>query len=326
MQEGHSIPETTKKRRLPLTLVAILLCLGAIAGYIYVNQPQLPFTQQQTSQEDTTGIEPPPPQFSDDAFASYTAREQLPFNVEPLEKGVRIGEVVVFYNDLENLFLLENASTPENYRNLELWQAAAAELEKRAIVLNEGIRVEYLVPEELPLKYDPKLHAQVYDYYEDNELQHVSGELISVWFFNVEPPDIGLEAGQAQAQAVAQDLHSRIVGGLSMQEAAEILKSNENMKKIDQALERNAYTTFENITRNDQIIHDPQLNDIVWQLELDEVSPVLVGRDFTGEEWFDAYYAILHITDKELDKLPSFERLYEQRRLEGFTLTLEEKE
>lgn len=326
MQEGHGIPQPNKARKLPLIGVAVLLCVGAIVGYISVNQPQLPFTEKQVSPEDTTAIEPPPPQFSDEAFASFTAREQLPFNPEPLEKGVQIGGVVVYYHDLENLFLLENAPTPENYRNLDLWQAAANELEKRAIVLNEGIRVEYILPKELPLKYDPKLHAEVYDYYEDNELQHVSGELISVWFFNVEPPDIGLEAGQAQAQAVAQDLHSRIVEGLSMQEAAEILKSNENMKKIDQALERNAYTTFENITRNDQIIHDPQLNDIVWQLELDEVSPVLVGRDFTGEEWFDAYYAILHITEKELDKIPSFEQLYEQRRLEGFTLTLEEKQ
>lgn len=318
--------QKSKRSKTPLLLIAMALCLGAIAGYVYFNQIQ---TQKEnsikTAESQSSGTETSNPTFDETDFLDYQTRTAVPFDIEPFERGYRLGDVLIKYEDLETVFSIANEKTSDNLSNLNLWQEAAEILNNNAIILNEGIKLGYVEAKELPLRYDPKLVSIAKEKYAENDLQHISGEIISVWFFNVEPPEIGLEAGRAQAESVAKDLRSRMTNGLSALEAAEILKNNESMKKIDYALERNAYTLFENYTSEDVVVHDPQFNDIIWQLELGEVSPVITARDFSGEEWFDAYFAIVKLSEKELDAFPTFEKLYETRKLEGFKIELNQK-
>ena len=139
---------------------------------------------------------------------------------------------------------------------------------------------------------------QVIDLVKTGEVFEMTGETISVWFYNMEPPEMGLEEAREYTEELVTDLLEKIRSGeMTMEEAGDVIRNDSVMKEIDIGLEGNAYSLF-SIIGDSQTFTDPELQKDVRSLEEDELSEVLVGRD-KSEDWYDAFFMVVKVDEKQ---------------------------
>lgn len=246
----------------------------------------------------------------------------LPFNAEPFRKGYQLGKVIITLEDLEKKFELYYPNTPVARTNLKNWENIASLITKEAIFQNEAIKVGLLSPTDNLL--DPKKVLLARQYFEKEGTSYISGEVISIWFYNTNPPSMGIEAAKNKTQAIIESLRKKIVlGEINMKKAGEMIASMEDLREIDFAYKTNAYFNFEFRKPTDPIFNDPELTKKVWQLNNQELSPVLIGKDFSPKGWYEAFFCLIKINAKEIKEFNNPEELVEKRMKEGLKITLE---
>lgn len=247
----------------------------------------------------------------------------LPFDQEVFQSGYRLGDVTIYQTDLERKFSLYYPNSIDARSNLENWRKIADLITSDAIILNEGVKVDLFVPSEV-VNIDPYKVNRAKKYFEKQGTSYVSAEMIAVWFHNVTEPKIGIEEAKSQTRQVIEGIREKVVKReLTMREAGNKIAEMEGLSEFDPSYKTNAFVKLEYHKPGESAFTDPLLNDKLWQINPGEISQIFIGRDTDGRgKWWDAYYAVLKITDKKLTQFESVDSLIDARKKEGQLITL----
>lgn len=246
---------------------------------------------------------------------------KIPFDIKPFETGYQLGKVIITFDDLKykfNLYYLNN-----EIGNINHWQKIADLVSEEAILLNEAIK-EGIIPEN-ENRLNPQNVNKARDYFETEGTTFLSGEIISVWFYNMNPPKIGVEAAKKKVNPIIINLRERIINNeITMKQAGEIIAQTEELKEIDPSYQTNAYFSFQYKKVGQSIFNDKDLDKISWQMKTGEISPVLVGKDCCDElkNWYEAYFTVIKINKKEIKEFDILDQLIKKRLEEGMKINL----
>ncbi|GIW63707.1 MAG: hypothetical protein KatS3mg091_509 [Patescibacteria group bacterium] len=246
-----------------------------------------------------------------------------PFSAGKVADGIQVGAVRVYLEDINQRFKYSYQNTVENRKDPEKWQAVFDGLTDEIILQNEAVRKGIVFYSDN--KFTPARANFAREYFETKGTTYLSGEAISVWFYNIEPPAMGVEKAKEITRPFIEDLRNQIASGsLTMKQAGEKIKANKSLFEIDEAYEWNAHQEFLYLKKDHKYFHDDILNDYIWKMEEGQLSPVLIGRDFAPEfGWYEAYYIVIKINEKKIQEFDSVEELIEARKKEGLVLKIE---
>lgn len=76
-----------------------------------------------------------------------TLKTLFPFQTAPIESGFRIGTIEIKLTDLLSQFSTLQYNTSRDISDLDLWQQAAQNVSRKAIILDEAVKRGYKLPE-----------------------------------------------------------------------------------------------------------------------------------------------------------------------------------
>ena len=233
--------------------------------------------------------------------------------------GYKIGAIDLTLSDLEKEFKLMFEYTPENTSDIKKWNDAILNLNNKAIIQNEGLKVGLFTQTVL----DPAKVNQARDYINKVGKIYVSGEFISIWFLNVNEPSIGVPSAKKIALDKINLLRQRIISKeITPKQAGEEIRNDSSLALIDNAYQSNAYRKFESIGINQPIFTDTLINKRMWELNVGETSEVLTARDFSKDGPYDAYFIVITLNDKNNSGYNSLDDLIKMRKTEGLEIKL----
>jgi hypothetical protein len=141
-----------------------------------------------------------------------------------------------------------------------------------------------------------RLIQQLTAEYLSQELTY-SGSLISVWYHNIRAPKIPIAQAQQLAKRKIDALHLRLKSkAITMEGAAEQIKSDTDLFEIDTNYRGNAYTKVVNATKTYQPFTYQQLNDAFFALKAGEVSPVIkIPANTAIGQADEEFYAVVSV-------------------------------
>jgi len=254
--------------------------------------------------------------------SSVGQKSGYPFDTQPFEKGYQFQNLTITLEDLEKKFNLYYSNSPNARKEIKNWEHIASLLTEEAILQNEAIKAGVLTPSDKFL--DPKKVNLAREYFEKEGTSYLSGEAISIWFYNTKPPAMGVEAAKRKTQQIIESLRSRIISGeISMSQAGQIIASMTDLEEIDFAYKTNAYSSFEFVKPSSKVFNDPEINNALWKLNEQEVSPILIGKDFSPEEgWYEAYFKVIKVNSKKIKEFDNIDQLIKKRTEEELKITL----
>lgn len=240
----------------------------------------------------------------------------------PLQEDYKVGEINITKQDIKERYELLYPDDSEEVAKTENWQTAIDQLSRSAILQNEGVKVG-LFTNTPDGRIDPKKVNEAEKYFNTKGTTYISGEMFTIWFYNTDPPAIGVEFAKQKALEIITGLQQRVASGeLSMKQAGDIIASRTDLVAIDFAYNWNAYAEFLYIHPGEKVINDPELDKKLWELEEGGISEVLIGKDFNGTEWYPAYFKVIRINEKRQTDYDNLEQLIEARQREGQKLEL----
>ena len=92
-----------------------------------------------------------------------------------------------------------------------------------------------------------------------------------------------------------------------MKQAGDAIKTNTDLKMIDEAWETNAYLEIKHAKKNQPTFLDPAIESQMWKMKTGELSQVLTGKSISmvGEE--EAYYKVIKINTREDKQYDSYD-------------------
>jgi len=194
-------------------------------------------------------------------------------------------------------------------RNSLLLQAAADEqvIELNPAVfnnLNKDHRLRNLLINSLDEKVAEKL------------VNSVKGEMISIWFKNINEPKMGLETARQITRVKIEGIYQRLQSGqlTDLKSAGEEIKNDPALALIDPSYQGNAYLEFE-INQGEHFFIDPKIQTEAFQLPVNQLSEILVGQDQSpGGDFYDCNFILMKIWERKLKGYQSFEDWFEQKR------------
>jgi len=239
-----------------------------------------------------------------------------PSDVLPQE-GYKVGEINITKQDIKERYRLLYPGDPEEIAKTENLTTVVDQLTRSAILQNEGAKAG-LFENTSDGRIDPHKVNEAEEYFDTKGTTYISGEMFTIWFYNTDPPAIGVEFARQKALDIITNLHQRVVSGeLTMKQAGDIIAGRTDLVAIDFAYNWNAYADFSYIHPDEKVINDPELDKKLWELEEGEISEVLLGKDFNGTEWYPAYYKVIKINEKRQTDHDNLEQLIEARQKEG---------
>lgn len=292
----------------PSVLVSLLvgltvLLLSVVGAGLYLNQIRQP--DQPTTSKPVTLI------------------DGYPFDPTPFQQGVMVGEVVVYLDDLNNTYNLMYPSTTAARSNLSNWEEVANKVTEYVILQNEGIKIG-LFETPSDKRINQNLVNQSRKHVDSAGKTSVSGTALSLWFYNTDPPAMGVDKAKEVTYEQMSLYYPRLLSGeLSMRDVAEIFKANTTLKEIDPSINGNAYVEFENVAPDQKMINDADLNTVVHDLKEGAYTKILTGKDYTpAEGWYEAYYVIFKATRRTDSDYSSVDDFLNLRKNEGLQIKL----
>jgi len=251
---------------------------------------------------------------------SLEVPQEIPTQVsEKFQNGLKVGDVTVTMADLEKEFKLMYEYTPENIGDINNWTKAIDQLNDKAIIQNEGLKEGLFTEANL----NPRKVNEAREFVETKGKTFVSGEFFSIWFLNTTEPAIGVEAAKALVLDKMQSLRSRVLSGeLTMKQAGDEIRNDKSLSSVDLAYESNAYRKFENVAPTEPIFTDTAVDQLMWTLDVDEVSEIITANDFGGEGPYAAYYVVIKLDSANTSEYNSVEDLLRIRKKEGLIINI----
>lgn len=259
------------------------------------------------------------------SMAQIETSDALPFDKSKYEDGVFVGNVVVYWADLERKYNLLYPSTPENWSNLANWKNVLNQVNADAILQNEATR-QGLFESADNSKLDPIKINRARNHFNTKGKEYVSGEVITIWFNNGTVPNMGLDEAEKLALDFITQVRAKIISNeLTIKAGGDLIATNFRLADIDPSYQANAYSKFTYISPDQKVFHDDFMNKKLWELNSGEVSEVIKGHDFDADSKYDAFYAVIKVNEKTTrSEFPfsSADHLVRKRILEGYKLEL----
>ena len=204
---------------------------------------------------------------------------------KPAEKIAKIGKEEIYQNDFDfwaDAYRERFSGFDEGQKREEILKI----IQEQSLILQEAEKqkIATLTPEIFnnPSKDYPQRNILVYKL--KNELEkliitNISGEAISVWFYNPSAgrPIIPLEEAKSIAWEKISKVYQKVKKGeINIQQAGELIKNDASLAKIDPAFQTNAYVKFENSTKNNPPFAKEELNRVAFELKEGEVSEIIL--------------------------------------------------
>jgi len=144
----------------------------------------------------------------------------------------------------------------------------------------------------------------------------VKGEMISIWFHNIYEPKMGLETARQVTRSKIEAIYNDLKSGkyANLEEAAEAIKNDPALALIDPSYKGNAYIPFE-VKQGEEFFIDPKVQEQVFQLPLNQLSPILVGQDQSpGGEFYDCNFIVMKVLERKMRGYESFEDWFSQKK------------
>ena len=249
----------------------------------------------------------------------------LPFDKSKYEQGVFVGNVVVHWEDLLRRYELLYDNSPENWSNLANWKNVLNQVNSDAILQNEGAR-KGLYDSKDNSKIDPLKVTRARNYFDSKGKEYLSGEVITVWFYDENIPSMELEPAKKITYDFMSEVRAKVLSNeLTMKGAGDLIASNFKLAEIDPAYQANAYLRFTYISPEQSVFHDDYIDKKMRDLKSGEMSEIMIGHDFKADAKYEAYYAILKINEKTSQSefpFKSSEQIIRKRILEGYKIEL----
>ena len=144
----------------------------------------------------------------------------------------------------------------------------------------------------------------------DEVVERISVAGIFMFFYNQKIPAMGLEKAKELTRAKMETLYEDLLAGkITLQEAAKKISEDKSLAEIDPIYYANAYAEFIDRNRASPIggAVNQKNNDLIWELERGEFSPILLGLEPGNEpQPNEAYWAIFQILDKKEGEAGTF--------------------
>jgi len=248
-------------------------------------------------------------------------QSRYPFDTTALSLGYKIGNTTIYLQDLEKRFVLYFPDALSSRSNGENWRKIADLVSADAIILSEAVDEGVLQPKDA-VGINPMKVNIAREHFTKKGTSYISGEMVTVWFYNTKPPAMGIDVAKTKTRTVIEGLHDDVISGrLTMKQASEKITFMYELAEIDFAYQTNAYVKFEYAKPGQIVIHDPLVNKLLFTTAHGQVSEILTGRD-KGSDWYDAYYTFLKITEKKQAEFDTIEAMIETRMQEGMKIIL----
>lgn len=208
--------------------------------------------------------------------------------------------------------------TPENTRKAALQSlidqsvALQAAAKSNAVTLNES----FFNNENLNLVQRAAQANRIQDTVEQRETT-ITGGVITLWFYNNgRAGSAGYEQGKQIALQKMTALQRDVASGtMTLEEAADAIRSDSSLRAVDPAYGVNAIFPFDNATTDQPITFDADFNKQIFALDEGETSPVvLLSYDDNGTER-EAVYMFAQVTEKTGNgSVVSYESWLEQQK------------
>lgn len=288
----HNLFDNLRRFKKQLLIVLPVFIL-IILGFTFLNSPG--------KSEHITSLPQPsviPTRLPTVQYPSVNTGTKYPFNIKQFDAGYSVGNVKIFTKDLDYKYTLYFKEPADKRNDLTKWQQVADMVLKDAILQNEGAKAGLYPATE---KLTPNLINKAEEYFRTNGTSYISFEEISLWFYNTNPPSLGVEAAKNKLLPVIKQLRDDIVNNrITMEQAGSKISGMADLETIDPSYKTNAYSEFPQQKLPLKVFNDPSLNQSIEKLDTGTISDVLTGHDYNGKNPYEAYYTIVKVTDKKI--------------------------
>lgn len=100
--------------------------------------------------------------------------------------------------------------------------------------------------------------------------------VVSIWFYNMFAPKVGLPAAVKTAEVKINKLHDQLASGqMTMKQAGDAIKADTDLARLDINYQGNAYQLLENVPPGIGPSRFDQVNEVTLKLKEGEISPVI---------------------------------------------------
>ncbi|MCL5411289.1 MAG: hypothetical protein M1150_00920 [Patescibacteria group bacterium] len=254
-------------------------------------------------------------------FFSYQSFYRfLPFNNSPDKVIVKVGEEHLYQRDLDHyLSVYYPKEASASVKSQKAIDESINALIKDSVIL-QAAKKEGLIEFSKESFDSPNKNVVVRNILveaakkkiESKDVDRVSGESISIWFYNASylPPKMGIEAAKKTTREKIDQLYNELKNEkISFSQAAMKIITDQSLNNIDPSFRSNAYFSFKERPKSEKIFNDPKVDQVVWSLEPGKMSEVLMVDDFDLEnnnKPYEALFKIVRVTEKTVGGFADF--------------------
>lgn len=244
-------------------------------------------------------------------------------NSQPKPKNAiaKVGDEYIYQSDLDTELATYPTKADESVKKMLL-----SKLVKDSIVL-QAAKKEKLLSQSALTKiiynsseknYMKRINAiQQVEKKIDASLDQISGTIVSIWFNNMFPPKMGLEAGKKEAYRRISELRNKVANKeITIEDAGKLVITDSTLAELDPGYQNNGLVTF-SVKWGKRITIDDKLDAFILTLKPGQVSDVFLGRNVNGftDKLEDAFYAFVQVTNRvDNGNTKDFNAWYEQQK------------
>lgn len=249
-----------------------------------------------------------------------TATNQI-FN--PTTPVIKVGEETIYGNLLNDLASQVIAETPIISTD-NLMAEVKEQAKTQSAIIQGGIK-ENLVPNSqitpgvfnsatVSSEERTNLVNQITKEVTSN--QPVSGiELISTWYYNTKPPSIPQNEATTYAKNLITRLRADLLSNkLTFQQAADVIRNDQTMPKIDPSYKGNSYLKQEvSLNSTNVVLGDKNIDSFVRSSNPGTISGVIDSRPQSLQPGSQAYFVVVKVNSKDNQDSTSFSNWLSQQ-------------
>lgn len=234
-----------------------------------------------------------------------TAPTPTPFQtanitIPPGQKIARVGEETIYQKDLDEILAIyPDKSTQAHQKILEKLIADSKTIQHaKEIGLIKTDDTIYNSPDKDNLKRTREIQKIQETIRENNYT--IKGSGVSVWFVNDYVGPLGYEKAKELALAKINFLYNAVkTKTMTMEQAAENIRNDTSLAKLDKNYVYNAYFTF-SLKPGQKFTYEENFDKILWQLPAGEMTEVYTAasKDLDDGKDKPAYYMFAQVEEK----------------------------
>lgn len=230
---------------------------------------------------------------------------------------VKVGQENIYQKDLDREFFYYPLSKNSDTEKLLKQKIVKDSITLQAMQVEGLIKLDESVFNSFQKDYlkRTKLIAEAKKMFE-NRRDRISGNVISIWFYNSRPAVVGYEKGKEIALSKITALQAQVKSKkITIQKAAQEIMDDSSLKEVDVSYRSNAIMSFQKAAK-DAITFDPGFDSLIRSLAPGEITDIYLAKDKdkdTGKP-VDAVYMFAQVYERTANgNIMDFDQWYAQQ-------------